>query len=224
MNVVMPLGMRRFGILPERKPPLTIIAALRESEQSLLLAADSGGEETPGIRLQNEIKLRRHDNYQIAWGGSGNPQIALDFSNNLQATKRLPGTWYDCSRKIANILGVENDRRRKAAEASGVRELPAAELTDILLVGWINNIPEIIELSDNGGILLYLSLNQKFHAIGTGKPYAYAAFNALSALNRGNHLEHLKVVIGVTARIAPQCDIPTHIWRITPTDIEEVGN
>lgn len=58
---------------------MTIIAALRESDDSILIAADSARTETPsGFRKIVDDKLQKHPSAPIAWGGAGNPHIAIN--------------------------------------------------------------------------------------------------------------------------------------------------
>ena len=56
--------------------PVNIVAFMRESEDSLLLAADSQFT-NEDIRM-TKSKLRRVSSQQIAWSSAGNPSIGLD--------------------------------------------------------------------------------------------------------------------------------------------------
>jgi len=56
--------------------PMTVVAFMEESKDSLLLAADQQFTRRRGKYKDN--KLRRVKNQQIAWSSAGNPQIGLD--------------------------------------------------------------------------------------------------------------------------------------------------
>lgn len=72
--------------------PMTVIAALVESDDALLLAADSGETQTPGpLRSLDLHKLHRHPVASLAWGVTGDVQISQEFSAWLEAYAWPPG-------------------------------------------------------------------------------------------------------------------------------------
>ena len=67
-----------------------MIAAMVESNTSLLLAADSGQTEMPGqLRSTDVGKLRRHATAPLAWAATGDVQLGKDFSSWLSGGIRI---------------------------------------------------------------------------------------------------------------------------------------
>jgi len=201
-----------------KEPPVTIIATLRESDTAVLIAADSGGMETPGnIRIQFPIKLRKHSTASLAWGYTGNPTIGDDFTDWLKAYEWPPTSWRTFRDDAIRYLATLNGKQRELVELSRAR--PGEEDTaQVLLVGWLGR-PEILELDDRGLATSYS--DDQFHAVGTGKVVALIAYKALED-EPSSPLEKMERIMGVASRMTPKCDPPVHIWRVTAESITGV--
>jgi hypothetical protein len=194
---------------------LTLIAALRESDTGVLIAADSGESETPGdLHSLQLYKLRQHPRAPLAWGAAGSGQIGhVEFTRWLEGIERLPATWDRFQDRAAERLAQLNGRRRELARLACA---PGAEgdTATVLIVGWLDR-PEIVELDDSGGATAYW--DRGFMAIGSGKPHALIAYRTLSLVPDAQlpPLQRLRWIMDVAAGMVRDCAPPVHVWRIT---------
>ena len=197
---------------------MTVITVLRESEDSILIAADSGGHESPGpTRIRIPDKLKRHPLVPVAWAGAGGDSIGERFTGWLQdeGLENWNNCRSDAGNKFAELIGDVVQR----ISISQRRPARPDELAQALLVGWLDSQPQIIELDDRGVDTSYLV--EGFHAIGAGKLYAYTAHRTLQRY-RLRPLSRLNRIMRIAATMAVQSDLPIHIWRVTSEGIQEV--
>jgi len=201
-----------------KEPPVTIIATLRESDTSILIAADSGGvEEPPGIRIQFPIKLRKHTTAPLAWGYTGNPTIGDDFTDWLRDYEWPPTSWRTFRDDAIRYLATLNGKQRELVELS--RAKPGeGDTAQILLAGWLDR-PEILELNDRGLATSYS--DDQFQAVGAGKPVALIAYWVLEGVIP-SPLEKMKLIMAVASQMTPKCDPPVNIWRVTAEGITDI--
>ena len=204
------------AVLPLKEPPMTIIAAMRESDASILIASDTEGTEEGGIRLNNRRKLRHHPHAPIAWGCSGNITIGIeDFAPWLESYNWPPADWRTFRRQTTETLAKLNAEQRQLVQLSGVR-LQESDTANCLLVGWLNH-PEIYEFNDRGIATAYWE--RGFQAIGTGKLYAWTAYKTLQHCDGLEPLQVMMIIMHIVVTTAPECGFPYHIWRVTEKGI-----
>ena len=92
---------------------MTVIAAMRESEDAILLAADSGGWEEPGGRIHVADKLQAHATAPIAWASAGNTTVGSDFDKWLKAYDWPPADWTTFRDEAIESLSRLNGRQRE---------------------------------------------------------------------------------------------------------------
>ena len=197
---------------------MTVIAAIREHDTALLIAADTGGEENPGqIPIVVPNKLRRHPSAPLAWAAAGNETIGADFSEWLVSYAWPPQDWKKFRDEAIEYLSQLNGRQRELLSLA--RKEPAASDTAVVLVaGWLGT-PEILELGDDAKVTSYI--DDGFHAVGSGKAHAYIAHRTLEGIT-GSPIEKVHRLATVAAIMAPKSSPPVVIWRVTPDGVEEV--
>jgi hypothetical protein len=82
-NTQQPLSCGGKFTLTLKEPPMTVIAALKESPDSILIAADSQQmevEATEQVRHLTSHKLQVHPKLPIAWGVYDNVSIGVEFN------------------------------------------------------------------------------------------------------------------------------------------------
>jgi hypothetical protein len=205
-----------------REPQMTIIASLKEGEDSLLIAADSALTEPQiGYRSLCTNKLQRHSQAPLAWGISGNPTIGIDrFGPWLREYSWPPSDLRTFQDEVACKLSEFNGKQREICKLAGIEAKPD-DLATVLVAGLLN-VPFIFEV-DERGVLSNLPEGQNFHAIGSGAAHAkliYLAFTAVTI--QAQAAERLRVIMELAASAATMCDPPIHIWRVTRNGAEEV--
>ncbi len=129
-----------------KEPPMSIIAAVWESETSILLATESGPTEIlGGLRTAYLPKLQQHDTAPLAWGATGN--LARYLGGWLKEYQWPPRHWNAFERAVESRVAELNGRRRELAKIAGV-EVREQELSAVLVAGWIENEGEIFEVDD----------------------------------------------------------------------------
>jgi hypothetical protein len=76
---------------------LTVVIAIKESDDALLIGADRMGLESDQLKVTSSSKLFKHSKENIVWGCAGNTEIAkhefspwlqsLDIGNDWQTLK-----------------------------------------------------------------------------------------------------------------------------------------
>jgi ATP-dependent protease HslVU (ClpYQ) peptidase subunit len=200
---------------------VTVIVALAESEESILIAADSRETEAPGDLASVYLnKLKRHPSAHIVWATAGNGGVGEAFSNWLAAVAPPPQTWRDMSDQAAEHLARLNGRRRELAELAKT-QLQENDTTSVLLAGWLDS-PEIVELDDRGIATPYFE--RGVCAIGTGKPHALIAYQALNHIGGVSRLQKLWVVMSVATVMVHDCGPPVHVKRITADGVVDLAS
>lgn len=200
------------------KNPMTIIAAMKESEISILLSSDTGAMENLNVRLSNFTKLRSHPKANLAWAASGNKSIGIeDFTPWLESYNWPPSDWKVFKNHAIDKLCELNGEQRRLFAKSGAT-IEDDILADCLIVGWLDR-PEIYLLGNNGIAQSYWDIG--FEAIGSGANHAWIAYKALEHITTLPKLLELQIIMDVVARSAVGCELPFHIWRITKDSIEK---
>lgn len=201
-----------------KEPPMTIIAALRESPDSILIAADSQQIETDttgAIRSATSHKLQLHPTLPMAWGISDNATIGSRFTGWLKQTEwRTEVDWYMAQQQIATQLAMLNGHQRQLCRLAG-QPAQNEQLCGVLIVGFIDRVGVIFEIDASG--LITIKDGHEFHAIGSGFIHAGIAYTTLMRIkSEATPEDKLRTIVGIAAETAPSCGVPVHLARITP--------
>lgn len=199
---------------------MTIVAFMRETPDSLLLAADS--QFTSGDIRMSKSKLRQITNQQIVWSSAGNPSIGLDEFGGWLNTYDFSGSvWASFINHATNKLSELNGAQRKRTELSGGEWKPEEYAAEVLIVGWIVDKAGAYILSNDGRLIDVLDYG--FDAIGTGAKYAKIALWATELCGeKQDNLKTLKIVMRVIAEHVQDCCLPVELCRIKRDIIEPV--
>jgi hypothetical protein len=208
-----------------KEPPMTIIAAMRETPESILIAVDSQQTEMPGgIRISTDTKLQQHPTLPLAWGVAYNASIGTQFSEWARSYPLTSSTdWFTLQGQFAECLSRLNGTQRALSGLAGVRDLPPEALCSILVVGYLGTVGKIFEI-DPMGLLSVLPDDQEFCAIGSGKVLAYVAHRTLTRIpSEATAEERLKTIVDITAEIEQHCGPPVRWGRVTPDSFIFLG-
>jgi 20S proteasome alpha/beta subunit len=199
---------------------MTAVLAIKETETSILMAADTQATEDGDIRLK-ENKIFKHPKEKLAWSYSGNVgEITFRFNEWLES-KGDSLTWNTIIQEGAGVFAAINSKLRNLAQtATGKCEIN--DLADCLIVGFLEkpDKPDIIELSSTGKVTSYWQ--KKFHAIGAKLP-AYSIYETLNRISpQYSPLQKIETIMNIMTDILVVCGKPCNTCRITPTEIEEV--
>src|SRR5688572_5096903 len=123
-----------------KEPPMTIIAAMRESETSILIAVDSQQLETPGnIPSFTDTKLQWHPSIPLAWAVADNATIGMRFSEIVKKLQFPPNiNWDSLEDQLNKQLSTLNKKQREHCKRAGVNPAPE-ELASVLVAGFLGN-------------------------------------------------------------------------------------
>ncbi len=198
---------------------MTIIIAVKESDTSLLIGADTMQSEDNNLRIQNARKLFTHPSANIAWGIAGNVEIGNnEFSPWLQA-QDVNHDWETLKKSIAEKIAVFNGNQRYLAHKSNINS-PKSHLMSCLLVGWRNDVPQIYEFTDDTRIQSYIV--DAFKAIGSGICAAYGAHYVLKQMENTNALDRIKGALDATVNTVSSCCSPCNILRVKNDGIDVI--
>jgi ATP-dependent protease HslVU (ClpYQ) peptidase subunit len=196
---------------------VTILVALRESDEVILFAADSCETESPGDLQSTYLhKLNKHESAPLVWAAAGNSSIGEAFTRRLKTKTPFPATWEALQNRAAEHLARLNGRRRRLKTLSA-HAAPGDDTAEVLIAGWVDR-PEIIELDDSGGITPHLA--RDIAAIGSGKAHAIIAYRTLTPIVQLTPLERMRWIMGVAIAMVHDCRGPIHIWRISASGVE----
>lgn len=200
--------------------PMSIIAAVWESDASILIAAESGAIEVMGgMRTAYHPLLQQHTTASLAWGAIGNAARYLD--GWLREYPWPPKSWNAFERAVEERIAGLNGRRRELAKIAGV-EVREQELCAVLVAGWIEQEGRIFEVDDRG-VLYITDQTQQFRAIGSGALHATIIHEAYKRLQiQDPEVVKLQVGLHIAALAAPGCEPPINILRITPNGVEKI--
>jgi hypothetical protein len=214
----------RLALAPPEEP-VTVIAALRESEESVLLAVDSGETESHWGLRSLASKLHRNAPARLAWALAGNPEIGEQGLNEwLLSHSGPPPDWDEFVYALAERVAMLNGRERQLTKLSGARG-SAQDTAELLLVAWSNG-PRMVEINDKGRRTTPAG---DFCAIGTGGLHAWIAYEAVSMASTITHMPHrLRFVVAMmtAAHHAPACSPPVRgvqVTRDAVTDLDQIA-
>ena len=203
----------------EERRKLTVIVAMKESDDSLLIAADSMNIESDQLKADHQVKLHKHDKENIVWGFTGNRGLGRDDFSPWLKTFDAGGDWQKFKIKVADKLAELNGEQRNRSSKAGIQPSPESTIT-CLLVGWLNNKPQILEFTDDGRIDSYLQ--DSFRAIGGGMVVAHRAYGALLRVTGIEPLDKFKIIVDTTIKSAAVCGGIPFIQRVKRDGIEDI--
>lgn len=200
--------------------PMTIVALMKESEDSLLLAADS--QFTDGDIKSTYSKLRKVSSQLVAWSSAGNPSIGLDeFGEWLKTYDFLEKNWASFAEDAIGQLSRLNGAQRERTRMSGV-EWNKNFAADVIIAGWLADTMGAYALSDDGRF--HDALQHGFEAIGTGAKYAKIALHTVGLCQGYQDKETtLKIVMRVVAERVQDCILPVEVFRLKKDGIELIS-
>ena len=203
--------------IPKLDMGLTVIVAIKESDSSVLLAADGEVLEGDAIR-EVKAKLRKHPSAPLAWGATGNTTIDYDFTKWLQEYAWPPSNEDVFREQLINKLSELNGKQRELTSLAKA-QIKEDYLCSVSLVGYLNKLM-LLELDDVGRASLYDGIG--FQAIGSGKGHAWIAYKMLKTASDLSQLNKLKIIMQTVITTAPRCGLPIEIWRVTEKGIETI--
>lgn len=196
---------------------MTVIFAMRASEDALLIGADTRVIDDTTLKLQVH-KLRRIPDMPVAWACGGNVDLGDKFSAWLEGYSWPPPSWEIIDKAIQEKVADLNGEQRRLINLSGVEWKETFGLS-CLIVMWVNRSPYIEEYNDNGQKASWI--NYGFGAVGDGKGVAIVAYRTLEAFSDLNPLDRFCHILNTTADLDPKCGRPVDAWRVTQDGIDE---
>ena len=204
----------------ERSVPMTVVIAMKETDGSILIAADGEGTAEGGLK-EHLPKLRRVTDRPLAWAASGNPDIGLrEFGNWMTSYQWESAQWDSFISAAADEVSRLNGIQRERTKLSGVPVEEDKHLTEVVIAGWLDR-PDIFVIS-NTGLKFSVWEPQEFIAIGSGGPFAKAMYNVLFHAQGYERQHMMKLIMEVTISTAPNCGPPADCWRIGRSGITSV--
>ena len=202
-------------------PPMTLIAAMK-CDGYLLLSADSEGADDTTLK-RTISKLYNLPDYPMAWGASGSSALGEEFSEWLLANaKHHNQSWEKLRNAAIEQLSTINGRRRKNMELAG--ELPSGPergdfFCSVLIAGYIDNKPEILDLGFDGTDMFILKGLDKFWALGNCRFVARVIYWTLRECKLPVTYDHtgIKTIMNATLITGKHVGHPVHTLKITPT-------
>jgi len=195
---------------------MTIIAAMRESEESLLIGADSGSTTLSGFRQLVDDKLHRHPDRMIAWGIAGSPYLGINlFTKRLQDTRPAPDNWENLTNLARTLLVEICDNELKFSEPFHSKN---TVLLSVLIVGWLADKPGMLmlccghppDLAEYG----LTAIGQETISMDFG--YKLLEKSAMS------NVDKFLLLLNTGAVSFDACSPPVHVWRIKKDSIQIV--
>jgi hypothetical protein len=215
----------RDEIPSKRGLPMTVIASLRESATSILIAADSGRAELLGhppqiFASKVDNKLQKHSKAALAWGTAGSASIGVDqFGRWLENFRWPPTSWEDFKDQATHELAELNAKVRQSVLFAGAKP-EYFDVASALVVGWLNGKPQVLEISDRGTSYV---IDDKFYAIGSGALSARIIDRAFTAAGLDKPpVERLLLNMRLVCEVASYCAEPIHIWRVESAGVTEI--
>jgi hypothetical protein len=200
---------------------MTIIAAMWETDTSILIAADSCVTEMPEeVRSLDFQKLDSHPSAPIAWGISGNPTIGERFGKWLKSYNWPLQDLSVFQDDVATHLSELNGKQRSIMALAGSQP-GENDLSDVLVVGFLATPFSFVV--DERGLITTYKQSDRFHAIGSGKTHASLISFALSTINVSiSKAELFNHIMTLASSKAKYCSPPISILRANSEGIEKV--
>jgi len=213
---------------------VTVIAAMWDTDGSILIGADSKAvDPTTGISYTVE-KLKAHPSSVLVWGTSGALSIGERFSEWLTAHDVAHSSWQELEGEIRKKVCDLNGNERHLVRSSE-SEPDIGDAIRVLCAGYLNGAAKLFAVNDKGNCAITDAAGKpeaiaRFEAIGgsaqaryimLGIDYmlAYFAHFGVSAPFEG--LPKMQLLFdAITTRIEG-CGPPMHIWRVGEKGIDK---
>ena len=217
--------------LKAKELPVTIIAAMWESNDTVLIAADSGITDTEKGKTSlptEKLQCQSNENVPLAWGTAGNYMIGREyFSPWLKAYEWEPENLQIFQTDVWRNLSGWNGMVREIKKSAKLR-VQKNDLTEALVVGYLDK-PFILHVDVKASLSRYYE--GEFCAIGSCAWEASLLYTGVAIVAPFREIpfderwQRLKSVIEKTTsdEIAPQCKPPIHVWRVSQTGIKRLS-
>lgn len=196
---------------------MTIVFAMREYDNSVLIGADTQRTDDAGIK-DKKHKLQCIPNSLVAWACAGNDDLGNRFTRWLQDYQWPPASWDSFEQVLQTTLADLNGQQRALTKRSGA-EWNKDYGVSCLLVAWLNDECHIEGYDDDG---LKVSFKPEgCGAIGSGRAHAIIAYRTLEGIKGPDAMTKFVHILQIAARHAPGCEEPVDIWRIRSDGIDQ---
>jgi hypothetical protein len=207
---------------------VTIIAALMEADDSVLLSADTGlwDTATAGISQTGFDKLRRHPSAPVAWATHGDFDLGYNrFTPWLQNYKWPPKSWPVFVGDINEKVNLLNRGQRDAMRQAGI-EPSEGELFGVVMIGVHEGVGHIVRFESHGTYQDVATTG--FTAAGIAEPHAAVARVILSNLipefNEQPPVEQLRRIIESAIDANATCARPITMLRASGAGVVEISD
>jgi len=198
------------------------IAAAMLFDGCLLLGADT--KETQEGLVMVTTKLFQVDSLPIAWAGAGELAVLDGFNRWIDAYSwEDRADWVSFRVSATEALNMLNKAKRQSMRAAGVRP-KSRDLGRILVAGYINGVPNILEITNQGES--YLHGKRGFAAIGSGENHFRIAKIAIESFMETFTQKKLTItesifwfLVAIGARIDPNSGLPLQKMKVTPQEV-----
>jgi hypothetical protein len=201
--------------LPRWEPPMSVVAAMWESENSILLGSDSAlTEPDPYLPLKFEykLKLRKHPTAPLAWGVVGNPTIGAQFAEWLEQYSWPPVSRLSFQDECAGKFAGLNSRVRELIKLAGAKPKPT-DFSDLIVAGWLD-APTIFSIGDRGKIDI-IGRERRLEAAGSGAYHAKLIYIVLDRIGfKASEEFKFGLTLETASGFAVGCAPPVIIWRV----------
>jgi hypothetical protein len=198
---------------------MTLVMALKENDQSILIGADSEQTDEHGLKSVT-AKLHQVKDLPLMCGTSGNADIGNRlFTGWLDGLTMAGADWLQFSELASEHLSDLNGAQRQRSKSAMVQLTPGVFTADAILAGWLQGHPDIFALSEDGRF--DSAWQRGFLAIETGSHSAVAIYNCFKYLSRIGEIKLTperiaRLILDVVALTVPNCGPPVELWRIGP--------
>jgi hypothetical protein len=202
----------------ERQNAMTLLAACA-SPESLIIAADSGV--GAGQVMLQQQKIDYVDGHPIAWWFSGDEALGNEFGEWMHARpwgkirdwQALKGS---AVQRVATINKARIDAATQAGASTDIQNR-RFEPIDVLVAGYINDIPQILNVDEDGGSYLLLPYRQTIF-IGGARDAAWIVSETLRQVGKWENSEAtirsvMDIAIGCCTKVLRA---PTQMVVVTP--------
>jgi len=208
---------------------MTVIAAMRDTDGSILMGSDSKAIEDTGISYTLD-KLKVHPSGSLVWGTAGPLSLGIRFSEWLTAYDLSHTRWQELQEEITEkVCELNGNERRSVKDCESTPDAGDAIL--VLVAGRIDGVTRLFSINDRGNCVV-IEPPWDFEAIGARAQAKYILLGIdymLAYLAKGgvdvslfNKLVKMQLLLeAINARVEG-CGPPPHIWRIGQNGVEKL--
>ncbi|GEM_PF-6960659 len=199
---------------------MTVVCALKDGDD-LFLAADSSLGGLP-VKTRVVTKLEYYNlSNPLIWATSGDESIGDEFSDWLKSQiSHAPGlclSWETFKNGCQDDLARRNGLFLRVRQQNHVPVNPENDYSQVLVVGYINGLPEILHIDFEGCSTFHLRAGRTFATIGGGRYHAATVYEVLlrKGILASSGLEAIKEVTEIAADLSPLCALPISVAKAT---------